>query len=153
MIDDRTPLLNLPLPHRDNELGVDVERLRQVISSIDTDLGRVLALVSVDDESLDELQEIVDYAKANRDSISGFNNKANKSDLTQLEEVQTLVGGQTIVNLVELDTAAGCEVYVEGLRLNKTQWVRDPEVSTRLTLSRSYPAGHSIAIVRLQGGL
>lgn len=37
MIDDRTQNLNLPLPHKNNLLSDDVERLRETIVEIDQD--------------------------------------------------------------------------------------------------------------------
>ena len=36
--DDRTPNRNYPLPHPDNLMPDDVERLRQTISGIDSDV-------------------------------------------------------------------------------------------------------------------
>ena len=120
MINDRTPNLSLPLPHRDNDLTVDVERLRQALNAIDAKFG-----------SLDVLLQ---------------------SDDTTLEEVQTLAEGQTVVDLTQLTSTDGCSVFIEGVRLNAGQWSRDI-IPTRLTLSKFYPAGHSIAVVRQQGGL
>ena len=35
MIDDRTPYLDLPLPHPDNLLSEDVGRLRQAVTTLD----------------------------------------------------------------------------------------------------------------------
>ena len=40
MRDDRTPNRNYPLPHPDNYLEEDVDRLRNAISGIDEDVGR-----------------------------------------------------------------------------------------------------------------
>ena len=140
MIDDRTPNLSLPLPHRDNDLTVDVERLRQALNAIDAKFGSLDVLLQSDDTTLDQLQELVNAIKTN---VVGF---------TQLEEVQTLAEGQTVVDLTLLTSTAGCSVFIEGVRLNAGQWSRDI-IPTRLTLSKSYPAGHSIAVVRQQGGL
>ena len=140
MIDDRTPNLSLPLPHRDNDLTVDVERLRQALNAIDAKFGSLDVLLQSDDTTLDQLQELVNAIKTN---VVGF---------TQLEEVQTLAEGQTVVDLTQLTSTAGCSVFIEGVRLNAGQWSRDI-IPTRLTLSKSYPAGHSIAVVRQQGGL
>lgn len=141
MIDDRTSHLSLPLPHRDNELGVDVERLRQALSGVDDKFAVLDVLLESDDVNLDRFQELVNAIKTN---IVGF---------SQQEEVQTLEADQTVVDLLELSSAAGCSVFIEGVRLNKTQWSRDAGVVTRIILSRSYPAGHQIAVVRQQGGI
>ena len=140
MINDRTPNLSLPLPHRDNDLTVDVERLRQALNAIDAKFGSLDVLLQSDDTTLDQLQELVNAIKTN---VVGF---------TQLEEVQTLAEGQTVVDLTQLTSTAGCSVFIEGVRLNAGQWSRDI-IPTRLTLSKFYPAGHSIAVVRQQGGL
>lgn len=140
MIDDRTPNLSLPLPHRDNDLTVDVERLRQAFNAIDAKFGSLDVLLQSDETTLDQLQELVNAIKTN---VVGF---------TQLEEVQALAEGQTVVDLTQLTSTAGCSVFIEGVRLNAGQWSRDI-IPTRLTLSKSYPAGHSIAVVRQQGGL
>lgn len=140
MIDDRTPHVDLPLPHRDNDLSVDVERLRQALNAIDAKFGSLDVLLQSDDATLDQLQELVNAIKTN---VVGF---------TQLEEVQTLAEGQTVVDLTQLTSTAGCSVFVEGVRLNAGQWSRDI-VPTRLTLSKSYPAGYTVAVVRQQGGL
>lgn len=39
MTDDRTPNLDLPLPHEDNDLVIDVARLRQALLAIDAELA------------------------------------------------------------------------------------------------------------------
>lgn len=39
MTDDRTTHLNLPLPHRDNFIFDDVERLREALIAIDAELA------------------------------------------------------------------------------------------------------------------
>lgn len=44
MIDERTSNLNLPLPHPDNQLSVDVARLRQALSDLDAALSQVIAV-------------------------------------------------------------------------------------------------------------
>ncbi len=46
MIDDRTPYLDLPLPHPDNLLSEDVLRLRQAVVSLDTGFQEQAALVA-----------------------------------------------------------------------------------------------------------
>ena len=55
MTDERTPILNLPLPHYQNTLEVDVERLRKAILGVDTavgDLRTALGEISMDWASL-----------------------------------------------------------------------------------------------------
>ncbi|NCC85404.1 MAG: hypothetical protein EOM03_14930 [Clostridia bacterium] len=45
MIDDRTPYLDLPLPHPDNLLTDDVLRLREALVAVDTGFGQQRAEV------------------------------------------------------------------------------------------------------------
>ena len=63
-----------------------------------------------------------------------------------VEDRQTLASGQTIVDLVKTITY-GLAVYIEGVRLNRgsgaDEWQPDPDISTRLTLGKSYPEGTS----------
>lgn len=47
MIDDRTTNLDLPLPHKDNPLQVDVERLRQALIAIDAELAALRQMLDV----------------------------------------------------------------------------------------------------------
>lgn len=44
MHDERTATLRLPLPHPDNALDEDVERLRAALTALDTESGNVRAL-------------------------------------------------------------------------------------------------------------
>lgn len=46
MHDERTALLRLPLPHPDNALDEDVERLRAALTALDTESGDVRALLN-----------------------------------------------------------------------------------------------------------
>lgn len=46
MTDDRTANLDLPLPHEDNPLQVDVERLRQALITIDAELAALRQLLN-----------------------------------------------------------------------------------------------------------
>lgn len=154
MIDDRTPHLDLPLPHLNNLLQDDVPRLRAAFSALDTKFQALDTLLQSDDATLDQIQELVTAIKENRgDILDLLSDKADAVDLTVQEEVQTLADGQTTVDLAELPMTAGCEVYVEGIRLNKNEWTRDAVVPTRFALSKAYPAGHTIAVVRLLGGV
>lgn len=153
MIDDRTENLDLPLPHAENDLAVDVERLRQAITSVDAKFGELDALLQSDDATLDQVQELVAAIKANRDVLAVLGAKADAAAFTVQEEVQALTDGQTVVNLAALASTAGCAVFIEGVRLNKNQWEKDAVVSTRLILAAPYPAGHTIAVTRQQGGL
>lgn len=154
MINETTSHLGLQLPHPSNSLEDDVLRLRSAITAIDTKFQTLDTLLQSDDATLDQVQELVNAIKANAsDILDLLMDKADAVDLTEQEEVQTLADGQTVVDLVQLTTTAGCHVFVEGVRLNKNQWTKDPVVQTRLTLSTSYPAGHTIAVVRQQGGL
>jgi hypothetical protein len=154
VINETTAHLALQLPHPSNSLEDDILRLRSAISAIDTKFQGLDTLLSSDDATLDQVQELVNAIKANAgDILDLLSDKADAVDLTQQEEVQTLADAQTVVNLLQLTTTAGCQVYVEGVRLNKNEWTKDATVLTRFTLSTAYPAGHSIAVVRQQGGV
>lgn len=70
MINDLTPNLGLPLPHKDNLLEVDVERLRNAFSALDTAIGSLVNqtqlsaaltdLVGAAPEALNQLQEFAE---------------------------------------------------------------------------------------------
>lgn len=62
-----------------------------------------------------------------------------------IEEPQTLVAGQTLVDLAQTNTR-GLAVYIDGVRiLRGVDWTPDPVNATRLTLARAYPAGTKFA--------
>ncbi|QNJ57342.1 hypothetical protein Dolphis_35 [Pseudomonas phage Dolphis] len=46
MIDDRTEHLDLPLPHVDNDLSFDVERIRAALVAIDAAIADLRTAVS-----------------------------------------------------------------------------------------------------------
>ena len=56
MIDDRTPYLDLPLPHPDNLLSEDVGRLRQAVTTLDAGFQEQAATVAA---SLEQAQNSV----------------------------------------------------------------------------------------------
>lgn len=152
--DETTPHLGLPLSYPSNSLEDDVLRLRTALVGIDTKFQALDTLLQSDDVTLDQVQELVNAIKANRGDIAALlSGKADAVDLTVQEEVQALADGQTVVDLAQLTSTAGCAVFVEGVRLNKNEWAKDATVQTRLTLSSAYPAGHTIAVVRLLGGV
>lgn len=126
--DDRTAHLDLPLPYQLNDLPDDVERLRQAFIALDTKAA-----------SDDELHQLLSDAI---DALGG-----------EHEETITLIADQTVIDLAELPSTVGATVYVEGVRLKKTEWTADPVVVTRLTLSTTYPAGHDVTVVRRLGGV
>lgn len=45
MVDDRTPNLNLPLPHIQNDLAYDVARLRSALQAIDAAIAALQQLL------------------------------------------------------------------------------------------------------------
>lgn len=63
MIDQKTPNLELPLPHPDNELRDDVVRIRESLTKIDGIAQSLFSLVASDDVNLDSVQEIVAVLK------------------------------------------------------------------------------------------
>lgn len=70
MIDQKTPNLELPLPHPDNELRDDVVRIRQSLTKIDGVAQSLFSLVASDDVNLDSVQEIVAVLKHAQGEIS-----------------------------------------------------------------------------------
>jgi hypothetical protein len=63
VIDDRTPGIDLPLPHQDNPLEDDVLRLRAALTAID-------AVLSSDEPLLASVQAIVDALGANASTLA-----------------------------------------------------------------------------------
>lgn len=64
-----------------------------------------------------------------------------------VEEVQTLVAGQAVVNLV-LTTTRGLALYINGDRLRPDEWTADPIDHTKLTLGRAVATGDKLICVQ-----
>lgn len=62
MHDERTALLRLPLPHPDNTLDEDVERLRAALTALDTESGDVRALLNALSDLLESAAETATWA-------------------------------------------------------------------------------------------
>lgn len=135
LTDDRTTHLDLPLPHQFNDLPDDVERLRDALTALDTKARED-----------DELHQLIS------DELIELNGAIGALSIEH-EETITLIEDQTVIDLTELTSTVGATVFVEGVRLKKTEWTADPEVVTRLTLSTTYPAGHDVTVVRRLGGV
>lgn len=95
MIDQRTPHLSLPLPAADNDLAFDVSRLRAAITAIDGKFQSLDNLLASDDATLDQVQEIVDAIKQNRDGVLDLiGDKATKAELSAaIEELNAVIAG------------------------------------------------------------
>ncbi len=132
MVDDRTPHLNLPLPFIDNPMTFDVPRLREAFGTLDVKAQSSDDLHALFSDALQAIDQRLDALEA---VVPG-------------EESQTLTEGQTVVDVTTMDNLDGAAVFIEGVRLTKSGWTRDPVVATRLTLSKTYPAGHEITVVR-----
>ena len=65
MIDDRTPYLDLPLPHPDNLLSEDVGRLRQAVVSLDTGFQEQASQVQTAMQHMSE-EVVADLAETQR---------------------------------------------------------------------------------------
>lgn len=63
-----------------------------------------------------------------------------------IEERQTLAASQTVVNLSKVTTGHGLAVYIEGVRLDNTEWT--PTSDTQITLMEAHPDGHTIVMVQ-----
>lgn len=132
MVDDRTSYLDLPLPHVDNPMTYDVPRLRAAATALDAKA-----------QQDDELHSLFS------DELAAINERMNVLEaVVPGEESQVLAASQTVVNLTTMATVAGASVFIEGVRLKKTEWTPHATVLTRLTLAASYPAGHEITVVR-----
>jgi hypothetical protein len=83
MQNDITQYQSFPLPHPSNELQDDVLRLRDAISTIDAKFHALDVLLQSDDVSLDQVQELVNYIKENRDDIVSI--MAAKADKTYVD--------------------------------------------------------------------
>ena len=67
--------------------------------------------------------------------------------VSTVDEQQTLAAGQTAITLTTC-TTLGLAVYIEGVRLLKSDWTADPVDSTKLTLAKAYPGGSQIYFVQ-----
>lgn len=157
VINETTPHASIPLPHPSNSLEDDVLRLRDAFGAIDSKFQALDTLLQSDDATLDQVQELVNAIKDNRgDILDLLMDKADQTALDALkvehEESQVLADGQTVVDLAVLTSTAGATVFVEGIRLKAADWTADGSIATRLTLSKTYPAGYEVTVVRQQGG-
>ena len=95
MPNDLTPNLGLPLPHPGNDLETDVLRLRDALSSLDTVVGTLRALVASDDLNLDTAQEIVNVLKVAQGDIGDVTALlATKVSTEQFSQLQTTLTEQ-----------------------------------------------------------
>jgi phage-related tail fiber protein len=67
--------------------------------------------------------------------------------VNMVEENQTLVTDQTVVNLATV-TTTGLAVYVSGERLRNNEWSVTGGGNTQITLAVSYPDGSKITLVQ-----
>lgn len=169
LTDDRTEHLDLPLPHQFNDLPDDVERLRDALEALDTQAqtederfatlsDAFDAKVSSDDVLHGVLSDAIEALETSATSLgiraTSLEDRADALEAAvsalelEHEETITLIADQTVINLVELTSTDGATVFVEGIRLKKTEWTAHPTVVTRLTLSTTYPAGHEVTVVR-----
>ncbi len=102
MIDNRTPLLSLPLPHENNALGEDVFRLREAIGTIDTVLAAAATSV-----------QLADLAASTSSQLASLIGSA-PSTLNTLQELAAAIAGDaafattvttSLANRVRFDAA------------------------------------------------
>lgn len=72
MIDDRTPALDLPLPHPDNDIGGDVLRLRAALAQLDAALAVVGLQLDTDNPDLATLSQIGNAVAELQDTLTEF---------------------------------------------------------------------------------
>jgi len=72
MIDDRTPALDLPLPHPDNDIGGDVLRLRAALAQLDAALAVVGLQLDTDNPDLATLNQIGNAVAELQDTLTEF---------------------------------------------------------------------------------
>ena len=110
MQNDITQHLSLPLPHPDNELQVDVARLRDALSDIDAAIKAVWDLVASDDVNLDTVQEIVTVLKqagGDIDTITAaLATKANAADMAAALLLKANIADVTNQLALKADAAA-----------------------------------------------
>jgi microcystin-dependent protein len=89
--------------------------------------------------------------------VSNANGDVHWSDPTvanvivnTIEELQTLVSGQTVVNLT-LTTTNGLALYIDGERVPASEWVPDPVIDNKLTLNTGLSGSHELIAVQNEG--
>ena len=80
MIDDRTSALSLPLPHPQNDLGVDVLRLRTAIIGLDTASASQAA----------ELAQVRSDAANLRDALQTVTNTVQAADQRASDQTEAI---------------------------------------------------------------
>ena len=70
MNDQRTEHLKLPLPC--NSLEIDLPRIQQAFIALDQKISAIDTLLSSDDVTLDQVQELVNSIKSNRSLIQAL---------------------------------------------------------------------------------
>lgn len=70
MTDDRTPALELPLPHPDNDLQDDVARLRTALVGIDGQISAILSTLQSIDPDLDTMAEVAALLQDHQTAIA-----------------------------------------------------------------------------------
>lgn len=130
MIDDKTPELNIDLPHASNLLAEDVVRLRAALNAIDGYLHAMQGLLASNDTALDTLQEAVDRLKAAETNITGLGtSKANASHGHAIADVSGLQG--------ELDSIDNSFDYYDAqllLKLNAATYTAADVLAKLLTV-------------------
>jgi len=119
-VDERTPALNLPLPHRLNDSRDDVERLRQALDLIDAaqQLVELSLADKAEDVDLAALAQFTTDALATKASTASVNALAQStSDALALKaSTAALADAVTTLNAAIATKAASTNPTITGLR-------------------------------------
>lgn len=177
MTDDRTTHVDLPLPHVDNLLSEDVERLRAAITGIDAKFAALDTLLASDDINLDTLQELVGAIKGDASNLlahigaggvahqaathssAGFMSAADKEKLDGVSlgilfDTVTIVptaNGQTAFSVAGGYTVGAIQVFMNGVKLAGDDFTA--AASPDLTLAFGANTTDTIEVVRFKRAL
>lgn len=177
--DDRTSYLSLALPYIDNNLDVDVGRLREALTDIDAKFEALDTLLGSDDTTLDTVQELVNAIKdgasdiaglltgkadtvhshdAATGSTDGFMSAADKTKLDGVtlgllfDEIEiTPTAGQTTFAISGGYTAGCIQVFVNGFKLKAADFTATNGAD--VVLASGLTTTDELVIVRFKRGL
>lgn len=151
MIQDHiTPHLALPLPHPDNDLEVDVLRLRDAFSTLDSKLAAIDTLLESDDIDLDTVRELVAAIKANRADIDAvLADKATTAALAAETAARQLADSN---EATARTSAIAAEAQARTDAVNAEAQARQTAINTAITAEQqARAAAITTAVGRVRG--
>lgn len=177
--DDRTSYLSLKLPYIDNNLDVDVGRLREALTAIDAKFEALDLLLGSDDTTLDTVQELVNAIKdgasdigdlltgkadashghdAATGSADGFMSAGDKTKLDGVslgllfDEIEiTPTAGQTTFTISGGYTVGCIQVFVNGMKMKSADFTATD--GDDVVLASGLTTSDELVIVRFKRGL